>query len=167
MKRKASLLAIILISLVGLPSAAFAHAGVVATSPVQDQVLMSMAREISIQFSEELLTIENQNVNTISLTELDGPEIELENVIVDGAFLKAEIPIGDYAPGTYEVNYRIVSADGHKVADSFTFSLNAPAVTATAAPVEDGGGVIPLPIVAAIAIILIAGGFLLFRARKP
>ena len=156
-----------ILALLMVPVNANAHAGVVATAPVQDQVLMSMAREISIQFSEELLTIENQDVNTISLTELDGPAIELENVTVDGAFLKAEIPIGDYPPGTYEVNYRIVSADGHKVSDSFTFSLNAPAVTATAAPVEDGDGVIPLPIVAAIAIILIAGGFLVFRARKP
>ena len=156
-----------ILALLLVPVNANAHAGVVTTAPVQDQVLMSMAREISIQFSEELLTIENQDVNTISLTELDGPAIELENVTVDGAFLKAEIPIGDYAPGTYEVNYRIVSADGHKVSDSFTFSLNAPAVTATAAPVEDGDGVIPLPIVAAIAIILIAGGFLVFRARKP
>ena len=165
---KKSLIALFaLATLLLSPTVAFAHAGVVTTAPVQDQVLMSMAREISIQFSEELLTIENQDVNTISLTELDGPAIELENVTVDGAFLKAEIPIGDYAPGTYEVNYRIVSADGHKVSDSFTFSLNAPAVTATAVPVEDGDGVIPLPIVAAIAIILIAGGFLLFRARKP
>ena len=165
--RKSLIALFALVTLLLSPAAAFAHAGVVATTPVQDQVLMSMAREISIQFSEELLTIENQDVNTISLTELDGPAIELENVTVDGAFLKAEIPIGDYAPGTYEVNYRIVSADGHKVSDSFTFSLNAPAVTATAAPVEDGDGVIPLPIVAAIAIILIAGGFLVFRARKP
>jgi methionine-rich copper-binding protein CopC len=156
-----------LVTLLLSPAAAFAHAGVVATAPVQDQVLMSMAREISIQFSEDLLTIENQDVNTISLTELDGPAIELENITVDGAFLKAEIPIGDYAPGTYEVNYRIVSADGHKVSDSFTFSLNAPAVTATAAPVDEGDGVIPLPIVAAIAIIVLAGGFLLFRSRKP
>jgi hypothetical protein len=40
-------------------------------------------------------------------------------------------------------------------------------VKATVAPVEDGDGVIPLPIVAAIAIILFAGGFLVFRARKP
>lgn len=156
-----------LVTLLLSSAAAFGHAGVVATAPLQDQVLMSMAREISIQFSEELLTLENQDVNTISLTHLDGPAIELENITVDGAFLKAEIPIGDYSPGTYEVNYRIVSADGHKVSDSFTFSLNAPAVKAIDAPVEDGDGVIPLPIVAAIAIILIAGGFLVFRARKP
>jgi copper transport protein len=156
-----------LVTLLLSPTAAFAHAGVVATVPVQDQVLMSMAREMSIQFSEDLLTIDNQEVNTISLTELDGPAIELENVTVDGQYLKAEIPIGDYTPGTYEVSYRIVSADGHKVSDSFTFALNTPAVTATEAPVDESNGVIPLPIVFAIAILILAGGFLLFRARKP
>lgn len=149
------------------PTAAFAHAGVVATVPGQDQVLMSMAREISIQFSEDLLTIDNQEVNTISLTELDGPKIELENVTVDGQYLKAEIPVSDYAPGTYEVSYRIVSADGHKVSDSFTFSLNNPAVTAPATQVDKVDGVIPLPLVYAITILLVAGGFLLFHSRKP
>jgi methionine-rich copper-binding protein CopC len=148
------------------PIAANAHAGVVATSPAQDQVLMSMAREISIQFSEELLTISNQDVNTLSLTEFDGPPIELENIVVEGEFLKAEIPVGDYTPGTYEVSYRIVSADGHKVSDSFTFALNAPAVTAAPLDVPEGVGVIALPIVAAIVILLLAGGFLIFRRRK-
>lgn len=148
------------------PIAANAHAGVVSITPAQDQVLMSMAREISIQFSEELLTISNQDVNTLSLTELDGPPIELENILVDGEFLKADIPVGDYAPGTYEVTYRIVSADGHKVSDSFTFALNTPAVTAAPVAVQDGGGVIPLPIVVAIVILVLAGGFLIFRRRK-
>lgn len=165
--KKSLIVLFALVTLLLSPTAAFAHAGVVATAPVQDQVLMSMAREISIQFSEDLLTIDNQEVNTISLTELDGPAIELENVTVDGQYLKAEIPIGDYTPGTYEVSYRIVSADGHKVSDSFTFALNTPAVTATAAPVDENNGVIPLPIVFAIAILILAGGFLLFRARKP
>lgn len=149
------------------PIAANAHAGVVATSPVQDQVLTSMAREISIQFSEELLMISNQDVNTLSLTEFDGPPIEIENIVVEGEFLKAEIPVVDYAPGTYEVSYRIVSADGHKVSDSFTFTLNAPVVTTAAAPTDGGDGVIPLPIVAAIVILTLTGGFLIFRSRKP
>lgn len=159
-----------LISTIGAVSQsapAFAHAGVVATMPVQDQVLMSMAHEISIQFSEELLTISDQNINTISLTELDGPPIELENVVVEGQFLKAEIPVGDYSPGTYEVTYRIVSSDGHKVSDSFTFALNAPAVTAAPTGTDEGDGVIPPPIVAAIVILALAGGFLIYRRRKP
>ncbi len=150
-----------------VPVGANAHAGVVAVTPAQDQVLMSMASEISIQFSEELLTISNEDVNTLSLTELDGPPIELGNIRVEGEYLKADIPTGDYAPGTYEVTYRIVSADGHKLSDSFTFALNAPALTATPAPTKEGDGVIPLPIVAAIVILALVGGFFIFHARKP
>ncbi len=155
-----------ILALMLVPVGANAHAGVVSVSPAQDQVLMSMASEISIQFSEELLTISNQDVNTLSLTELDGPPIELENIRVEGEFLKAGIPTGDYAPGTYEVTYRIVSADGHKLSDSFTFALNAPAVTAAPVTTDEGDGVIPLPIVAAVVILILAGGFLIFRGRR-
>ncbi len=149
-----------------VPVGANAHAGVVSVAPTQDQVLMSMASEISIQFSEELLTIANEDVNTLSLTELDGPPIELENIRVEGEYLKADIPNGDYAPGTYEVTYRIVSADGHKLSDSFSFALNAPAVTAAPVNTDEGDGVIPLPIVGAIVILTLAGGFLIFRSRR-
>jgi methionine-rich copper-binding protein CopC len=164
--KKLPIALVALITLFISPTAVFAHAGVVATVPAQDQVLTSMAREISIQFSEELLTLDNQKVNTLSLSELDGPEIELENLRVEGEFLKAEIPRGNYAPGTYEVNYRIVSADGHQVSDSFAFSLNAPAVTKTSTTSEGGDGVLPLPILAAIAILILLGGFFALRSRK-
>lgn len=150
-----------------VPVGANAHAGVVSVAPAQDQVLMSMASEISIQFSEELLTIANKDVNTLSLTELDGPPIELENIRVEGEYLKADIPNGDYAPGTYEVTYRIVSADGHKLSDSFSFALNAPAVIAAPVITDEGDGVIPLPIVGAIVILTLTGGILIFRSRKP
>ncbi len=149
-----------------LPVGANAHAGVVAVAPAQGQEWRSMASEISIQFSEELLTISNEDVNTLSLTELDGPPIELENIRVEGEYLKAAIPSGDYAPGTYEVTYRIVSADGHKLSDSFTFALNAPAVTAAPVTTDEGDGVIPLPIVVAVVILALAGGFLIFRSRR-
>jgi methionine-rich copper-binding protein CopC len=164
---KKSLIALFaLVTILLTPTAAFAHAGVVATVPVQEQVLSSMVREISIQFSEELLTLDNQKVNTLSLSELDGPEIELENLRVEGEFLKAEIPDGDYASGAYEVNYRIVSADGHQVSDSFIFSLNAPAVTKRPVTSEGGDGVIPAPFLAGITILILLGGFFALRSRK-
>ena len=160
----------ILISLISLavllvPVNANAHAGVVSTSPSQDQVLNEMPSEISITFSEELLTIAGQAVNTLSLTAFDGPPVEISEITVSGTQISADVPAGEYAPGVYEVVYRIVSADGHKVSDSFTFSLNAPALIAE--PVlEKGDGVIPAPIAASIAIVLALGGYLALRASK-
>lgn len=141
------------------------HAGVVSTFPVQDEVLNVMPEQIKIVFSEELLTIDNQEVNTISLTAFDGPPVEMSEIAVTGTQITAVVPAGEYAAGVYEVVYRIVSADGHKVSDSFTFSLNAPALIAEPI-IEEGDGVIPAPIAVAIAIVVTLGGYLALRANK-
>ena len=165
MNKRLSFLLVAFLTIFSNPSPTFAHAGVVSTSPAQDEVMNVMPGEISITFSEELLTIAGQEVNTISLNAFDGPQVEIGDIKVSGATLSATIPQGEYAAGVYEVVYRIVSADGHKVSDSFTFSLNAPALIAEPI-VEEGDGVIPAPIVASIAIVLALGGYLALRASK-
>lgn len=155
-----------ILALMFVPVSANAHAGVVATLPAQDQVLASMPTEISIKFSENLLTITDQEVNTISLTHFDGPPVDISGVTVTGSTLSAVVPEGEYESGVYEVSYTIVSADGHKVTDSFTFSLNAPVTTSLSNPPARGDGVLPLPIVFAIAVVVALGGFFALRARR-
>lgn len=136
MRKRLSILSFALISLsIATPTAAFAHAGVVATSPAQDAVLTSMPTNISVEFTDDLLTISGEKVNSISLTLLDGPPVDLTDVIVDGRTISATILEGNYEAGTYEVFYTIVSADGHKVSDSYSFSLNAPLIAP--APVSE------------------------------
>lgn len=165
--RKFALLALFLfIGNLLLPNSAQAHAGVVSTFPSQDEVVTMMPTEIKVVFSEELMTITDKEINTISLTHFDGPPVEITDVKVTGTTLSATVPSGDYEPGVYEVNYRIVSADGHQVSDSFTFSLNAPVTTSAPSVAEEGDGVLPLPIVGAIAIVVILGGYLALRARN-
>lgn len=151
------------------PVSASAHAGVVSTSPTQDQILTEMPEEIRIEFSEELLTITDREVNTISLTAFDGPPVEISTLKVDGATLSAMVDPGQYAPGTYEVSYRVISADGHEVSDSFTFSLNAaPQVIRgdSAGRDSEEDGVIPPPILISIVIATIVAGFFALRSRK-
>jgi methionine-rich copper-binding protein CopC len=168
MKKKLSISIFSLFLAVAASSQAFGHAGVVSTSPLQDQELTVMPAEISITFSEELLTITDQEVNAISLTAFDGPPIELTDINVVGAVINAQVAPGEYQSGTYEVNYKIVSADGHKVTDSFTFAVNAPLIAPPTGEDddEDGEGVIPPPIVVAIAILIVLGGFLALRSRN-
>ena len=125
-----------------------------------------MPSEISIQFSEDLLTITDKEVNTISLTHFDGPPVEVTDVKVNGATLSATVPAGEYESGVYEVVYKIVSADGHKVIDSFTFSLNTPTLYTAPAEEPEGDGVLPLPIVLALAVLAALGGFFALRARR-
>jgi len=151
------------------PTAAFAHAGLVSSTPAANSEVLVMPGEISLTFTEDLMVLGENDVNSISLNLMDGPEVTLTDVKVDGAVLSATVPAGMYESGTYEVFYSIVSADGHKLSDSFQFGLNSISRTLDLNPAteKDGGdGVLPLPIVGAIAIVVVLGGFFALRARN-
>jgi methionine-rich copper-binding protein CopC len=163
MKRFLFLVAAILL----VPVSANAHAGLVSANPVANKEITAMPDRISLTFTEDLMVLGENDVNSISLNLMDGPEVTLTDVKVEGAVLSATIPAGGYESGTYEVFYKIVSADGHKLSDSYAFSLNAPTLLTAPAPTdEDGDGVLPLPIVGAIVIVVILGGFFALRARN-
>lgn len=163
MKRILLLVAAILL----VPVNANAHAGLVSSTPAANSQVNVMPREVALTFSEELLTLGGEEVNSISLNLMDGPEVALTDVKVDGAVLSATVPAGEYESGIYEVFYKIVSADGHKLSDSYSFSLNGPTLYTAPNPVDDeGDGVLPMPIVGAIALVLILGGFFALRARN-
>ena len=150
-----------------VPVSANAHAGLVSANPVANKEITAMPDRISLTFTEDLMVLGESDVNSISLNLMDGPEVTLTDVKVDGAVLSATIPAGGYESGTYEVFYKIVSADGHKLSDSYAFSLNAPTLLTAPKPSADSGdGVLPLPIVAAIVIVVILGGFFALRARN-
>jgi methionine-rich copper-binding protein CopC len=110
------------------PTAAYAHAGLVSANPAANSKVNVMPREISLTFTEDLMVLGDKEVNTLGLNLMDGPEVPLTDVKVAGAVLTATIPAGDYEAGTYEIFYKIVSADGHKLSDSYSFSLNAPLI---------------------------------------
>ena len=165
--RKSLLFFALLATAIITPTAAFAHAGLVNANPSQNSSVTVMPSEISLTFTEDLMVLGEKDVNSISLNLMDGPEVMLTDVKVDGAVLSATVPTGEYESGIYEVFYKIVSADGHKLIDSYSFSLNGPTLYTAPNPVaEKGDGVLPLPIVGAIVIVVILGGFFALRARN-
>jgi methionine-rich copper-binding protein CopC len=169
MRKALSIALLALTTVLAFPSNAFAHAGVVATSPSADQVVTVMPSEISVTFSEELLVVSDKEINTLAVTAPDGSLVEDLKSRVEGSALIATVPAleNEYPSGIYTVDYRVVSADGHEVTDSFTFSLNAPTLLATQTPAEDSGtGVLPMPILISILTLLLAGGILQIRLRK-
>ena len=165
---KRTVISLISLTILLVPvNAALAHAGLVSSTPAANSEVNVMPSEISVTFTEELMTIGGKEVNSISLNLMDGAEVTLTDVKVDGAVLSATVPAGEYESGIYEVFYKIVSADGHKLSDSFSFSLNGPTLYTTAEPVADqGDGVLPVPIVVAIALVIALGGFFALRARN-
>ena len=163
---------LILAGLFLTPTAAYAHAGVISSNPAEGQVLTEMANEISVTFSDELLVVADKEINTLKLTRYDGPSVLLENLTIKGNVLTASVTAGDYPAGLYEMSYRVISADGHEVSDVITFSLDTPAaLPASSAPPEvvkseTAPFALPLPIVLAIALLIVAGGFFALVRRR-
>ena len=162
--KKALEAAILVLATLLMPVTAMAHSGVVSSNPSAGQVLTEFPNEISVTFSEELLVIEGKAVNTLTLTAQDKTQVRLTDIRVEGNLVRATVPIGDHQAGLYEMKYRVVSADGHEVSDVITFSLDTPievAITPESEPFA-----LPLPIVLAIALLIVAGGFFALERRR-
>ena len=153
-------------------TAAMAHSGVVSSNPAAGEVLTELPDEISVTFSEELLVIEGKAVNTLTLTAQDATQVPLTEIRVEGNLFRASVPAGDFPAGLYELKYRVISADGHEVSDVITFSLAtavaSPATSASPEVVksESQPFALPVPIVLAIALLIVAGGFYLLARRR-
>jgi copper transport protein len=117
-----SVLALLLMS----ATAASAHTSVVTTTPLYKSTLTEMPLQISIEFTDELMTIGDEKVNTISITAPDQGELSLTSITLDKNLITANLPDVDFQDGTYLVSYRVVSADGHPVSGSYPLYLNAP-----------------------------------------
>jgi copper resistance protein C len=156
---------------VGLALAAFggsasasAHATRVATDPVENAVLSQAPSRVNATFSEALQP-------AFAAMTVVGPDRNLwssGDPQVDGAVLSVGVrPLGP--AGTYTVNYRVTSADGHVVSGSWSFSLAAagtgtPGPSATATDTSGGDEVPVWPF--AVGVVLIVGAGALWAVRR-
>jgi copper transport protein len=108
------------------PELAEAHTSVVKTIPQYQSTLTEMVAEISIEFTDELLTLGEEKVNTIEVTGPIGAQVKIAQLIIEGRRIRALLGEKEYEDGTYLVEYRVVSADGHPVSGSYELYLNKP-----------------------------------------
>ena len=106
---------------VALPSAN-AHSALESSNPAIDQVLEAFPSEMSLTFNEELISIEGELVNTLTLQGNDGANYDLLAPTVVGAVLSAKTGSAEYPAGSYLLTYRVVSADGHPISGEIAFS---------------------------------------------
>lgn len=116
--------------------AALAHTSVVKTDPKYKTTMTEMVDHITIEFTDTLMILGDKDVNSIAVTAPDGSEVKVSGLSVVQNSITAQLPEGDYADGTYFVNYRVVSADGHPVSGSYELYLNAPGTSATRTTTE-------------------------------
>ncbi|MBX7265258.1 copper resistance protein CopC/CopD [Micromonospora sp. Llam7] len=133
--RAAVLLGLILAALcaaLGPAGPVAAHAVVVATTPLRDEVLGYAPREVLVTFSESVAVVPGR----VQVLAPDGKRINVGEPEVRDRTMRIELRPADRPLGTYLVSYRVISADSHPVAGSFTFAAGAPSATPPTPPTE-------------------------------
>jgi methionine-rich copper-binding protein CopC len=143
-----------LIAALTAPSAS-AHATRISTDPAADAVLAAGPQRVSATFNEQLQT----TFAAMTVVGPDGNVWSAGEPAVQGAVVG--IAVRALGPaGTYTVNYRVTSADGHVVSGSWSFRLTVPGTGAPGPPAAgpDGRGALPVWPFVAVAVALVAGG---------
>ncbi|GFG87167.1 copper resistance CopC family protein [Mycolicibacter algericus] len=164
-----------LFPLLAVPGVAAAHAVLVAADPAGGAELTRGPERVSATFNEQLQTA----FAAMTVVGPDGRLWSTGETQVRGAVASVAVrPLGP--AGTYTVNYRVTSADGHVVSGSWPFRLTVagtgepgPAVTDHAdapTPVPrrdaDSGDDLPIWPFVAGAVALVAAGLWLNRPRS-
>ena len=153
------------------PISALAHTGLVESNPISESQLSELPREISLTFDEELLIIQGKETNVIELLDENKSSIKLAEPVIDGAKITVQLLESGNEPHTYQVNYRVVSADGHPVNGTLTFTVQSQLTITPEQPVNEEvneSSTISLNIIGAIliALTLIAGHFMYRKIKN-
>ncbi|PEG35074.1 copper resistance protein CopC [Mycolicibacterium agri] len=151
-------------ALAGAPVAS-AHAVRIAADPAEGAALAQGPQRVSATFNEQI----QPDFAAMTVVGPDGNLWSDGDPQVEGAVVSVSVrPLGP--TGTYTVNYRVTSADGHPVSGSWQFELTAPGPgtpgRATAAPAEPTDGGIPVWPFLVIGALIIAGGVWWATRRK-
>ena len=104
-----------------------AHSKLVASDPGDGAVLTQAPQHVTLTFDEELVP----SLANVAIIDAQGTVVSTANVEPQGARIQAPWPVAG-GQGTYQVSYRVVSADGHPVMGAVTFTI---AASSTAAPI--------------------------------
>lgn len=117
-----------------LPVSAQAHSGLVSSDPADGETMGEALTEIRIEFD---LPIQLGNLKVISEA---GEEVSIPNVQADGQTLVGKLD-EELRPGIYEIEWDVISQDGHKVEGVIGFAAAdtdpeeiEPEITETASP---------------------------------
>jgi hypothetical protein len=120
----------VLAVLVGM-SPAWAHAELESSDPQDGEILASAPALISFTFGEQILS----EGNAVTLTDVAADtRLEVGPVEVDGDTVSVAWPQSSPA-GEFRAAYRVVSADGHPIAGTVTFTVEQAVGAVEASPV--------------------------------
>jgi copper transport protein len=144
-------------------SPAAAHATLVSSDPAEGEVLAEAPDVVTFTYDESV----SLTGDSIKVFDAAGEPVEAD-ASGEGEVIEVDLP-DELADGTYVVAWRVVSADGHPISGSLTFSVGAPSENVVPPQVDAGpraGTKADLGIAQALmyAGLLMAAGLALFRA---
>jgi copper transport protein len=116
----ALVLAVLAVAAIGGAPPAGAHAVVVSSSPSEGQVVVDAPVEVQIQFSERV----SAGPGGLTVLDADGTRVDNDDgqLVGSGDLLQGTLQDGLDA-GTYVMNYRVVSVDGHPITGAIVFGV--------------------------------------------
>jgi methionine-rich copper-binding protein CopC len=149
-----------------LPSA-YAHSELVSSNPSAQITIQQLPEQIELEFNEELLNLGSGN--SISVMTPNGEDLGMGETSTSGTKISRLLNTTSET-GTFEVKYRVASADGHVLNGSYTFNLTE-AIVATSenektTDTESGSNLLvnSVKVILGASILLLIG--LAIRSRK-
>lgn len=174
MRKVFLLLGTIFFSLAGIANT-YSHSSVAKTTPQYKSTVSELPNQVSIEFSEEPLTISGEAINSITVTDPNGNIISDSVTEVSGKRLIVGISTTSREKGSYGVRYRMASGDGHVISGNYVFYLSHPSEKKTGnsevnPKTEQWWGehffhVHRDHIIYAVSVVVIAVGILIWRRR--
>jgi hypothetical protein len=176
MKKFLGSLTVALLLLVGAAGSASAHSALIGTIPADGETLATAPAAITLQFNEEPL----DGMVDVAITDAAGAMVATSTAAVEGVEVAIPWP-GTIGAGDYTVAYRVVSADGHPITGTFTFTYTgtptnpdeevtvdttAGQEVVTEVAQSESGSSTPLIIGIAAVVILALGGLIVWRRTR-
>lgn len=123
---------------VALATSAAAHDTIIDAEPAQDAVLDTSPSQIVLTYSAEVLDLPA----AIMVTDANGEVVAEGEPTIQGQSVVLELPPA-LENGTYEVLWSVISSDGHRTEDTYSFTVAAseavgdPQTTAPAEPTSE------------------------------
>lgn len=132
--------AVATIAALAVAAPASAHDELVSSIPAADAQLTAAPAELSLTFSNNLLSLDENSGTAITVVDATGEDwVDGEPVIQADS---VTVPLAEGMPnGAYAVTWQVVSSDGHPTSGEYSFSLAAAEASASpsATPSETAG----------------------------
>lgn len=115
--------------------AAFAHAAAESTSPAQGSVVPHSPAVLSVSFTESVVIARDPK-----LTDAKGNGVAIGEARMESSGRRLVAPVSKLEHGTYVLDWRVESGDGHPIRGAFSFSIGMPTMGVSLDELAAGDG---------------------------